>query len=368
MTPRRDARRAGEAGHRDDRRTGLQRRLRAGDAQATSAEARHISKISDLKTHPDLRAGPTPEFLRRQDGWKPLVARYGLHLTDVRGIEHGLGYTALASGQIDLKDAYTTDAKIARIQSAGAGRRPALLPAVQGGLPVPAGHAAAGRRCAAQGMEGTIDEERMIALNAEAEEDQGLCAGGRALFLQRQGQPARRTASRSDAACSRELPRLDAAASDLVGISLLAGAILVGMPLGICGQPSGPGQPGDPGRHRRHPDDSFAGAAGASRSRCSASARAPRSSRCFSTACCPSSGTRRSGCTTFPQPLREVRRGAGPGAAARSCSKIYLPLAVAHHPGRHQDQRRHQCRHGDARGADRRGRATASRSSQRPAA
>src|SRR6202047_1713721 len=71
-----------------------------------------IRKISDLRNHPDLIPGLTHEFLDRQDGWAPLSARYGLQMRNVRGVEHALGYAALANGSIDLKDAYSTDARI----------------------------------------------------------------------------------------------------------------------------------------------------------------------------------------------------------------------------------------------------------------
>ncbi len=71
-----------------------------------------IRKISDLRNHPDLNIGLTLEFLDRRDGWAPLSTRYGLQMQNVRGIDHALGYAALANGSIDLKDAYSTDAKI----------------------------------------------------------------------------------------------------------------------------------------------------------------------------------------------------------------------------------------------------------------
>ena len=57
--------------------------------------------------------GLTHEFLDRQDGWAPLSARYGLQMRNVSGIDHALGYAALAAGSIDVKDAYSTDARIA---------------------------------------------------------------------------------------------------------------------------------------------------------------------------------------------------------------------------------------------------------------
>src|ERR1700678_201566 len=71
-----------------------------------------IHDISDLRDHPDLNIGLTHEFLDRQDGWAPLSTRYGLQMQNVRGIDHALGYAALANGSIELKDAYSTDAKI----------------------------------------------------------------------------------------------------------------------------------------------------------------------------------------------------------------------------------------------------------------
>ena len=42
----------------------------------------------------------------------PLAKRYGLAIPNVSGIDHTLGYLALLNGEIDVKDAYPTDAKI----------------------------------------------------------------------------------------------------------------------------------------------------------------------------------------------------------------------------------------------------------------
>ena len=73
-----------------------------------------IRTISDLARHPELKAGFTHEFLGRRDGWTPLSRAYGISLADVRGIDHAIGYAALESGAIDIKDAYSTDARLAR--------------------------------------------------------------------------------------------------------------------------------------------------------------------------------------------------------------------------------------------------------------
>ena len=68
-------------------------------------------KISDLRDHPNLKVGLTHEFLERKDGWEPLSRHYGLQIKP-RGMEHALAYAALNKGEIDLMDAYSTDAKL----------------------------------------------------------------------------------------------------------------------------------------------------------------------------------------------------------------------------------------------------------------
>src|ERR1700751_987264 len=76
--------------------------MRRGEAQRLG-----IRTISDLRNYPNLRMGLTHEFLDRQDGWQPLRDRYALPQRNVIGIEHALGYSALANGSIDVKDAYS---------------------------------------------------------------------------------------------------------------------------------------------------------------------------------------------------------------------------------------------------------------------
>jgi osmoprotectant transport system permease protein len=78
------------------------------------AEKLGIRRISDLARHPGLRLALSQEFLNRRDGWPALRQAYALALEDVRGLDHGLAYEALARGQVDVVDAYATDAKIAR--------------------------------------------------------------------------------------------------------------------------------------------------------------------------------------------------------------------------------------------------------------
>lgn len=82
------------------------------------AEALNLTKISDLARVQDrsLQFGFTHEFLARPDGWPGLKRLYNLPFGEdqVRGLEHGLAYSALIEKQIDMIDAYSTDGKISK--------------------------------------------------------------------------------------------------------------------------------------------------------------------------------------------------------------------------------------------------------------
>lgn len=75
------------------------------------AQTLGIERIGDLAGHPQLRFSFSHEFLNRGDGWPALQAAYGLPQQPV-GIEHALAYRAIAGGQADLTDAYTTDGEL----------------------------------------------------------------------------------------------------------------------------------------------------------------------------------------------------------------------------------------------------------------
>ncbi|HUP48013.1 MAG TPA: glycine betaine ABC transporter substrate-binding protein [Thermoanaerobaculia bacterium] len=79
------------------------------------AAALGVREISDLIPHAGtLDAGFSIEFMNREDGWPGLRPFYGLDFRQVRAMEHGLAYEAIAGGVIDLIDAYTTDGKLLR--------------------------------------------------------------------------------------------------------------------------------------------------------------------------------------------------------------------------------------------------------------
>ncbi|GAB5403374.1 MAG: glycine betaine ABC transporter substrate-binding protein [Aureliella sp.] len=78
----------------------------------TRAEELGISKISDLRNHPDLDLGFSEEFVDRGDGWYGLKAKYRLPQESIRGLDHSLAYRGVWKGSIDVIDLYSTDPEI----------------------------------------------------------------------------------------------------------------------------------------------------------------------------------------------------------------------------------------------------------------
>lgn len=138
--------------------------------RAQSADRLGLARLSDLARHPQLRLGLSNEFIGRADGWAGLAARYGLPQQPV-GLDHGLAYDAIAGGQVDVIDIYTTDAKIdhlgLRVLEDDAGYFPRYDAVVLYRLDVPQRFPAAW--AALQGLAGSIDEKVMVSMNARAE-------------------------------------------------------------------------------------------------------------------------------------------------------------------------------------------------------
>ncbi len=198
----------------------------------SEAQRLGLRTISDLRNHPELKIGLTHEFLDRQDGWQPLRARYDLPQRDIIGIDHALGYAALKDGSIDVKDAYSTDAKIAEYDLVTLEDDLQFFPRYEAvflyRLSVPASTITALRK-----LEGTLDETRMIRLNAEAERTKNYA---RAASLYFQGD----TGSTTFAGESfwHKLTRWTLRHLELAGFSLLL-AVIVGIPLGIIASRGG---------------------------------------------------------------------------------------------------------------------------------
>jgi osmoprotectant transport system permease protein len=182
-----------------------------------------IHQISDLERYPRLSVGLSNEFLGRKDGWDPLCARYGLHMRNVRGMDHTLAYEALAKGEIDVMDAYSTDARIAEEDLAALRDDRGFFPQYKA---VFLYRLNADRRVlqALRSLEGTLTDRRMIQLNAAAERSGDYSKAAALYFHERVQSPADSLGSK--------LARWTARHLLLVGLSL-AGSILLGIPLGI---------------------------------------------------------------------------------------------------------------------------------------
>ena len=84
--------------------------------RADQAQRLGLRTIGDLARHPELRAAFSSGFLERDDGWPGLRARYGLGLARVEVMEHAVTYRAIASGQVDLMDVFSTDGQLERLR------------------------------------------------------------------------------------------------------------------------------------------------------------------------------------------------------------------------------------------------------------
>ena len=191
-----------------------------------------IARVSDLARHPELVLGLSHEFLRREDGWPGLRSAYGLPQADPRGLDHGLAYEAIAAGQVDVIDIYTTDAKIARFGVKALADDRGFFPrydaVVLHRLDAPERHPAA--FAAWKSLEGRIDERTMTGLNARAELDRVPFERVAAEFLDgRAGGGPRDLAS---ALFAPDFARLALEHAMLVFASLAA-AVALGVPMGI---------------------------------------------------------------------------------------------------------------------------------------
>jgi osmoprotectant transport system permease protein len=197
----------------------------------SEAQQLGIRTISDLRKHPELKIGLTHEFLDRQDGWQPLRERYALSQRNVIGIDHALGYSALANGSINVKDAYSTDAKIEQNDLVVLEDDLQFFPKYEAvllfRLSMPTNAIAALRR-----LEGTLDEKRMVRLNAEAERTKNYTRAAN-LYFERAG--SGNTAGES---FPQKLARWTLRHLQLAGFSLML-SVIFGIPLGIVASRGG---------------------------------------------------------------------------------------------------------------------------------
>ncbi|HEX6156120.1 MAG TPA: glycine betaine ABC transporter substrate-binding protein [Burkholderiales bacterium] len=194
------------------------------------AERLGIRKVSDLAKHPAQRFGLSHEFLGRRDGWPGLQGAYGLPQKP-RGLDHGIAYEALAAGEIDVMDLYTTDAKIERYAIVALDDDRKFFPPYDAVLlyraevpqRFPREFALLGK------LENTINAQTMVRLNARAEIDKVSFADVAREYL---GSGAQARKGLWAALFAPDFGRLLAEHLGLV-FGSLAIAALIGIPLGM---------------------------------------------------------------------------------------------------------------------------------------
>jgi osmoprotectant transport system permease protein len=198
----------------------------------SEAQRLGIRTISDLQRYPEVKFGLTHEFLERQDGWRPLRQRYGLPQQNIIGIDHALGYSALANGSIAVKDAYSTDAKIEQNDLFVLEDDLHFFPKYEAVF-LFRSSTRADAIAALRRLEGTLDETRMVRLNAEAERTKNYARAADLYFERSAGSP-----NALNDPFSRKLARWTLRHLQLAGFSLLL-SIMVGIPLGIVASRGG---------------------------------------------------------------------------------------------------------------------------------
>jgi osmoprotectant transport system permease protein len=195
------------------------------------AEKRGLRTISDLKPiFAKLRIGIEHEFLERADGLPGLARRYGLALPiDLQPMEHSLSYEAVRHDSVDLIDAYSTDAKIEKLDLTvlidDLKFFPKYEPVILARREFVESHPEAWRNL--QALAGTVDEKTMRGLNAEVDIDKKPLSEVAANYLG--------YAFKSSTTFERDKARVWQRTKEhtfLVVVALLF-SILIGIPLGI---------------------------------------------------------------------------------------------------------------------------------------
>jgi osmoprotectant transport system permease protein len=194
------------------------------------AERLGLRTIGDLARHRELTAAFSSGFLERDDGWPGLQRHYGLALARVRVMEHALTYRAVAAGDVDVMDVFSTDGQLAR-------HRLRLLDDDRRFFPdysalILARRAVVERfprtwQMLREALEGRLDAEAMTRLNAMADLDGRPIGEVAAAFLGAGGPQGSR-----EHALLAEIGALTVQHLGLV-LASLAAATALGLPMGI---------------------------------------------------------------------------------------------------------------------------------------
>lgn len=197
-----------------------------------------IATLSDLaRSKAPLRFGLSHEFLVRADGWGALKRAYALPFEPGRGLDHGLAYQALSAAQVDVVDAYTTDAQIPRLKLRVLRDDRDFFPRYDAVLLM---RATLDERPLAAALAGRIDAAAMQAMNAQVEIDgrsfeavaREFLARGKAAAVAQAPAAAAQGQTFLQRLFAPDLPRLLREHLVLVFASLGI-AMAIGVPLGV---------------------------------------------------------------------------------------------------------------------------------------
>jgi osmoprotectant transport system permease protein len=203
-------------------------------ASPAAAEKYGLHSISDLARRPDMKLGLTHEMLGRADGYAGLAAFYGLHMSNVRGVQHELGLDAAGRGDLDVVDVYTTDAQIDRFGLRLLDDDRAFFPRYDAvlfyrtDLPL----RAPGAWGAMSSLTGRIDEKAMRRANGQVALE-GRSVDEAARWLLREAVGVSETSRDAGASIVSSIARNSLRHLELVALSVSA-AVVVGVPLGIA--------------------------------------------------------------------------------------------------------------------------------------
>ncbi len=199
--------------------------------RAETAERLGLKTVGDLQRHPELTAAFSSGFLERDDGWPGLKRHYGLSLANVRVMEHALTYRALAGGEVDVMDIFSTDGQLERLRLRILRDDRNFFPDYSAVLLARRDMAERFPRTWArlrEAFEGSLTNRRMAELNAMADLDAKSVPEVAAAFV---GAPP--AGARSKPGLVAELYALTLDHLLLVLVSLAA-AIILGVPMGIA--------------------------------------------------------------------------------------------------------------------------------------
>ncbi len=202
--------------------------------KADRARRLDVRTIGDLARVNDLRLALSQEFIGRRDGWAGLRAAYSLNVQP-RGLDHGLAYAALDAGEVDVVDAYSTDAQIAARGLVVLDDDRQYFPRYDAVMLVRADLAgrAPAEAAALATLDGRIDEATMRRLNAEAEiGKRDFATIARDFVDGRVPDPATTRGGLWSALFAPDLGRLTLQHAGLTALALLV-SVLLGLPLGV---------------------------------------------------------------------------------------------------------------------------------------